>query len=646
MSLTSLLHLANTPKITDRQTNQSAPHEASCTTNTTTGNTTSEAKPGVTGGASPAPSKTTTECTITEGGGITESETITASMTLKLGNGDDAESSLRHEHHSSRQPSDSTVEQTNDDFLVNGKSAESVEIEITQSGQSFETSKETLTKDIKSDSFLGANADSGISNSDLRLDVVSQDDVEKKDVASTERLSDDRISNVGGEDHSTINVNNGDLVVKSELNDSLSSVVSENEEPPNSTDKGSQGKLPPVQALSERTLVMEEQSSLIENRENAGTDRQLNCDDFLNSVNQPVFSPAIECMHDFIMQNGDNKALSSPEDIQSSDLTNKQNIASNDHSISTENHVTSASVKVNFAHVTNESESTVEPKLNISLADDLLNAKVGETASDESVERQQQQKQIQFKTSARFSRHFSSSDSDDEYPVKNQASNRNSLALTLERGGDQAGNGLHSPTDGTLSTSRDTTNVVHVVKLASRHTRQGSNVSIASLTERCREIQGEAVEHHTPVKPPLKTARGGRDDSLEGNLQPHTEPLTVATRSDSEDEDGKLYPISPFPPPQSAQDSRLAVDGVVDGASASRKHAGIYFLFFFSLDTTLFFLDIYHLLILFLFRFTHVLNYSCSTFGCLLFHPSSGTNIMNILMGVLHKVHGSRHIRP
>ena len=169
---------------------------------------------------------------------------------------------------------------------------------------------------------------------------------------------------------------------------------------------------------------------------------------------------------------------------------------------------------------------------------------------------QQQQKPAResVKTSSRFSRQFSSSDSESEYGgEKTKNTNINSLVLPLER--EQytpvtVGNSheLHSP-EGT-STSRDR-NVVHVVKLSSRHTRQGSNVSVASLTERCREIQGEAVEHHTPVKPPFEKPG---DDSLEGNLQPSTEPLTVEhQRHDESDEDGKLYPISPFPPPQTQQ---------------------------------------------------------------------------------------------
>ena len=106
-------------------------------------------------------------------------------------------------------------------------------------------------------------------------------------------------------------------------------------------------------------------------------------------------------------------------------------------------------------------------------------------------------------------------------------------------------------------------NVVHV-KIS--HKRQGSNVSIASLTERCREIKGEAIEHHATNIPSSPTSDGlllGRDDTLEANIQQHTEPLTVEHHHphshDESDDDGKLYPISPFPPPQTSIYSQRSV---------------------------------------------------------------------------------------
>jgi len=106
-------------------------------------------------------------------------------------------------------------------------------------------------------------------------------------------------------------------------------------------------------------------------------------------------------------------------------------------------------------------------------------------------------------------------------------------------------------------------NVVHV-KMS--HKRQGSNVSIASLTERCREIKGEAVEHHTTDTPSAATNDTlllGRDDTLEANIQQHTEPLTVEHHRphshDESDDDGKLYPVSPFPPPQTSIYSQRSI---------------------------------------------------------------------------------------
>lgn len=175
-------------------------------------------------------------------------------------------------------------------------------------------------------------------------------------------------------------------------------------------------------------------------------------------------------------------------------------------------------------------------------------------------------------SSHRFSRQFSSSDSEGEYGgtsfQQKTNKNRNSLSLSLDRELNSVGYGpheVHSP----KGTTGDR-NVVHVVKLSSRHTRQGSNVSVASLTERCREIQGEAVEHHTPVKAALKEAGG--DDTLEANMQPSNEPLTVEHQQqhdESEDEDGKLYPASPFPPPQQSNPSTTAHQSIYSQRSLS-----------------------------------------------------------------------------
>ena len=173
--------------------------------------------------------------------------------------------------------------------------------------------------------------------------------------------------------------------------------------------------------------------------------------------------------------------------------------------------------------------------------------------ASETVAKQEPAAEPMKTSSHRFSRQFSSSDSEGDCRTSSHKANnnKNSLSLSLDRELNPVLPNpyeLHSP-KGTPTGDR---NVVHVVKLASRHRRQGSNVSIASLTERCREIQGEAVEHHTPVKAPLKEA--GDDDTLEANLQPSNEPQTVEHQQqhndDSEDEDGKLYPASPFPPPQ------------------------------------------------------------------------------------------------
>jgi len=55
----------------------------------------------------------------------------------------------------------------------------------------------------------------------------------------------------------------------------------------------------------------------------------------------------------------------------------------------------------------------------------------------------------------------------------------------------------------------------------------------------------------------------GRDDTLEANIQQHTEPLTVEHHRphshDESDDDGKLYPVSPFPPPQTSIYSQRSI---------------------------------------------------------------------------------------
>ena len=145
-----------------------------------------------------------------------------------------------------------------------------------------------------------------------------------------------------------------------------------------------------------------------------------------------------------------------------------------------------------------------------------------------------------------------SSSSDDEQPYVNH---RTSLNLSL----DEEEPYYNQPSPLTVPSTKpklvaDSSFDMNVVNVKISHKRQGSNVSVASLTERCREIKGEAIEHNTT---PKKSPISAHDDSLEAHLQPHHEPLTVEHHhsADESDEDGKLYPVSPFPPPQTTTQS-------------------------------------------------------------------------------------------
>ena len=91
----------------------------------------------------------------------------------------------------------------------------------------------------------------------------------------------------------------------------------------------------------------------------------------------------------------------------------------------------------------------------------------------------------------------------------------------------------------------------HVVNVKISHQRQGSNASVASLSERCKEIRGEAIETPTVGQPPGNSLLG-EDDTLEANIQHREEEhLSIdCNLDDSVEEGGKLYPMSPFPAPQ------------------------------------------------------------------------------------------------
>jgi len=78
------------------------------------------------------------------------------------------------------------------------------------------------------------------------------------------------------------------------------------------------------------------------------------------------------------------------------------------------------------------------------------------------------------------------------------------------------------------------------------------------MSERCKEVRGEA-EEVSDMKPPLGVMLG-IDDTIESNVQQVKEEyrsindnLTIDTNlDDSLFEEGKLYPVSPFPAPQMA----------------------------------------------------------------------------------------------
>lgn len=110
-----------------------------------------------------------------------------------------------------------------------------------------------------------------------------------------------------------------------------------------------------------------------------------------------------------------------------------------------------------------------------------------------------------------------------------------------------------SPISTKNTSNQKTDNVVHV-KFHKSHQRQGSNVSIASLSERCKEVKGEAIEHNLNVISPTNDSDHellGCNDSIEANLQPkQTGPSVVSGQSpEDSDEDGILYPANPFPTP-------------------------------------------------------------------------------------------------
>ena len=92
-------------------------------------------------------------------------------------------------------------------------------------------------------------------------------------------------------------------------------------------------------------------------------------------------------------------------------------------------------------------------------------------------------------------------------------------------------------------------NVVHV-KIS--HQRQGSNVSVQSLglSERAKEVRGEALEC-THTRQSSGTVLLGGDDTIESNIQQwDDEEISVDVNLDDIVQEGKLYPVSPFPAPQ------------------------------------------------------------------------------------------------
>ena len=115
-----------------------------------------------------------------------------------------------------------------------------------------------------------------------------------------------------------------------------------------------------------------------------------------------------------------------------------------------------------------------------------------------------------------------------------------------------------TPSQSSSSLEKEKENIdMNVVNVKISHQRHGSNVSIASLSERCKEIKGEAIEHNVDRASPPDMIAG--DDTLEGNLHPCQRELSVISpqhhhrHSDDSDDDGILYPMNPFPPPTQTQ---------------------------------------------------------------------------------------------
>lgn len=107
-----------------------------------------------------------------------------------------------------------------------------------------------------------------------------------------------------------------------------------------------------------------------------------------------------------------------------------------------------------------------------------------------------------------------------------------------------------------MNTVRDSDSSVVHVKIS--HQRQGSNASVQSLgmSERCKQIRGEAFESVSQHRRQPSAVSVGMEDTIEANIIDNSSdeqimsPLNVETEIENEDLDGKLYPISPFPAPQ------------------------------------------------------------------------------------------------
>lgn len=107
-----------------------------------------------------------------------------------------------------------------------------------------------------------------------------------------------------------------------------------------------------------------------------------------------------------------------------------------------------------------------------------------------------------------------------------------------------------------MNTIRDSDSSVVHVKIS--HQRQGSNASVQSLgiSERCKQIRGEAFESVSQHRRQPSAVSVGMEDTMEANINDSSSdeqimsPLNVETELENEDLDGKLYPISPFPAPQ------------------------------------------------------------------------------------------------